>query len=1015
VGSLLGLSSWIWAKSAAPSVIVHCFDLWEKSGSDGNFGKLAAAHGQTLTRAQFLANVADCPNIRTHQGYSPDDFLDWREPIDLYFDDAVHINPMLSDNLDFWCRRLKPNGIICGHDYADKFPDVRSGAKRLAQQYGRCLQVIGSFWLLLPRTLSEATDPAIRRTLAVLEALERTSGTSRGASSVEPLSEQAVAEATRAIVAIPSLACRIEIDDAQKGMVVPLGGDLVLRGNIRNTSGCDWPVRLNPACYLEIGAELYAGDDGRKLAAARYNVDGERVRAGQTVAFELRLATLDGRIGPASCMVDALYRGVTWFAARGNPPTKLSLQIVPSIPSRRVDPSQPERRGVDALSTEDDIEAMFKVLLKRAVNNDKFKKDMVAKKVTLRQLVAGIRESDELKYLMQADYSLHTPAQQLDLPHFRVPQDFVVTPLDVRRVLIVGSCLSEAWARRMAAMQLPCETDVYLLGRALPESPARPIGEYNFQIVQLGLRFILPDASFARLSQTDTAGHEKLFTHAVNAMRQFLDASLRWNQKHGILTFVFSFIVPQQNLVGRLMPRYDLRNPVYFIEKLNEALVRELDGYSNTYFFDLNEIIATYGRRYVQEDAIAAFNHGGFLGNYDFQYDQNRLEPTLKATDLYEERLSPIVLAVWDELVSMYRTVSQSDMVKMVVIDLDDTLWRGVVAELSVDELPTSEGWPKGLWEALAFLKRRGILLAIISKNEEARVVEVWDSILRNLLTLDDFAIRRINWHSKAENMAEILAHVNLLPRNVIYIDDDPAKRAEIKAAFPDIRVLGGNPLTWRRILLWSAETQLPDVTAESASRTEMVRAQVVREEQRQSMSREEFLATLNVRMNLFLVENVAHTRLPRVLELINKTNQFNTTGQRWTREECIAAFADGTRFYAFEVTDRYTDYGLVGVLIVEKIGIRQFVMSCRIMGLEAEVAAVAQIIEISRARGDAVIVGALVETDRNLPCRDLYSRCGFEATRGVWQRATIPPLPIPAHITLTVPGMAGVERKAGG
>lgn len=605
---------------------------------------------------------------------------------------------------------------------------------------------------------------------------------------------------------------------------------------------------------------------------------------------------------------------------------------------------------------------------------------------------------------MHNEYDFLVQKKLLDPVFFRIPQDLAVTPTHIKRVLIVGSCLSEVWAAKMAVMKPPCKSDLYLSGTDLPENPAQPIGEYQFQIVQLPLRGLLPDASFARLGQADIVGHEKLFTHAVNGMRQRLDAAMRWNKRHGILTFVFPFITPQQNLVGRLMPRYDLRNPVYFVEKLNEELANELRTYSNTYLFDLNEVIATYGRRYIQEDCLSAFNHGWFLGNFDFSLDQNRLEPAHKATELYEERVDQLFLSGWQELLSLYRTIHQTDMVKLVVIDLDDTLWRGVIAELGVDGLRTTEGWPKGFWEALAFLKRRGVLLAIISKNEESRVLEVWDSILRHQLTLDDFAVRRINWRPKAENMAEILAHVNLLPRNVVYIDDDPAQRAEIKAAFPEIRVLGGTPLTWRRILLWSAETQLPDITAESAARTEMVRAQVTREEQRQSLSREEFLASLNVRMTLFGVDDVAHARFPRVLELINKTNQFNTTGQRWTREECVAAFAAGIRFYAFEVADRYTEYGLVGVLVVDETGIRQFVMSCRIMGLEAEVAAVAQIIEISRARGAAAIVGAIVETDRNLPCRDLYARCGFETAPGGWRRATTPPLPLPPHITLSAP-----------
>lgn len=589
----------------------------------------------------------------------------------------------------------------------------------------------------------------------------------------------------------------------------------------------------------------------------------------------------------------------------------------------------------------------------------------------------------------------------------RVPDDLSVTPLVPRRVLIVGSCLSESYRNRMMALPQPCQSDLYQLGRELPERPARPIAEYDFQLVQLALRFILPDGSFARLGQSDSGAHERLFAHAVNGLRSFLEGAMRWNREYSLLTFVFPFITPVQNMVGRLMPRFDLRNPVYFVEKLNEALAGELSAYRNAYYFDLNEILSYYGRRYVQEDSFMATNHGGFLSNYDFTHDQNRLEPPGKATDFYDEQIHPQFLASWQELVGSYRTLRQIDLVKLVVIDLDDTLWRGVIAELDMDALPTTEGWPLGFWEALRVLKRRGVLLGILSKNEESQVRKVWDRVLRRNLALEDFAAVKINWRPKAENMAEILAQVNLLPCNVVYIDDDPAERAAIRAAFPDIRVMGGTPLTWRRILLWSPEIQVPAVTPESVHKTEMVRAQVAREEKRQALSREAFLATLKVRMSLFEVGGLDHPRFPRVLELINKTNQFNTTGRRWTREDWAAAFAAGTKCFAFEVADIYTDYGLVGVLIVTGHRISQFVMSCRIIGLEAEVAAVARIAAIARARGAHELWGDMVATDRNLPCRDLYSRCGFEPVDSGWRRCLDPAVSIPAHIAVAAAGTA--------
>ena len=96
------------------------------------------------------------------------------------------------------------------------------------------------------------------------------------------------------------------------------------------------------------------------------------------------------------------------------------------------------------------------------------------------------------------------------------------------------------------------------------------------------------------------------------------------------------------------------------------------------------------------------------------------------ASHTYASRVDAVRIAIWDEVIATYRSLRQTDLVKMVVVDLDDTLWRGVIADTDVDKMPSSEGWPIALWEALLFLKRRGILLAIITKNEQCRVEACW-------------------------------------------------------------------------------------------------------------------------------------------------------------------------------------------------------------------------------------------------------------------------------------------------
>ena len=264
-----------------------------------------------------------------------------------------------------------------------------------------------------------------------------------------------------------------------------------------------------------------------------------------------------------------------------------------------------------------------------------------------------------------------------------------------------------------------------------------------------------------------------------------LRTAQRWNQQHGTLTFVCNFLVPQQNPMGRLLPRYDLRNFVYFIEKLNEALGRELQLYKNAYLFDFDQIVSTYGRRYLQDDAVWTISHGAALADSDFEQDAGRLEPLERVSRYYPLAVHKLVHCACSELLGMYRTIRQTDMVKLVLVDLDDTLWRGVAAEADEASSTAREGWPLGFAEALMFLKRRGILLGVVSKNDEDRVRAIWQRIYGNLIRLEDFAVAKINWRPKADNIEEILGEVNLLEKSVLFIDDNPVERASIKAGLP--------------------------------------------------------------------------------------------------------------------------------------------------------------------------------------------------------------------------------------
>jgi FkbH-like protein len=345
------------------------------------------------------------------------------------------------------------------------------------------------------------------------------------------------------------------------------------------------------------------------------------------------------------------------------------------------------------------------------------------------------------------------------------------------------------------------------------------------------------------------------------------------------------------------------------------------------------------------------------------------------------------------------------DAVKLVAVDLDDTMWRGIAAEGTLGIL---EGWPMGFMETLLILKKRGILLAIVSKNDEQFIRSKWNDIVQGQISLDDFAVRKINFKNKAQNLADIIREVNLRLENVIMVDDNPVERAAIQEQLPGVRVLGSHLYYLKRVLLWSPETQQSVITNESSQKTEMVRGQLERETVRRSLSQEEFLQTLNLRVSLSLIRDTMDVHMNRTLELFNKTNQFNTTGTRYTLEQCHQLLAAGHRLYVIQAADRFTQYGLIGATWVHKNCVEHLVMSCRALGLAIEDAFLAHLSEQLASKSETVLSGKLLPTDANLACRQLYSRNGFaqvDGSPGLWSRSLSTPFVMPLHVTLDTTG----------
>lgn len=591
---------------------------------------------------------------------------------------------------------------------------------------------------------------------------------------------------------------------------------------------------------------------------------------------------------------------------------------------------------------------------------------------------------------------------------YRCPTDLTRSGAVFQRALVIGQCTADHIRHYFLEAGIACDF-VHIQSVLDPSfAPPQPIESYDLQIVFLPMDRIIPDHISFQLAY-DASAEEERFAQAEQMTHHLLDVATRWLKSHGILTFVGNFLVPQKNPLGSLLPRYDLRNPCYFMEKVNESLSRRVDEMENAYIIDMDGIASTFGKKYLVDDSIWALSHGGFFTNVEYdnfeahrQGSQKRLEDLGPVSEYYSVRTDDGYRSLRDEILSMYRVVRQSDAVKIVVIDLDDTAWRGIAAEEDNSHEFMTLGWPMGFVEALMFLKRRGILLAIVSKNEHENAVKAWEYAYGNAFPIDNFVSVKANWLPKHENMRQILQETNLLAQNAVYIDDNPAERDIIQSMFPDIRVIGSNPYYTRRILLWSSETQVPFISGESASRTESIKGVIQREADRSTMDHDEFLRSLNIQSHHSVVRSSSDAEFKRCFELLNKTNQFNTTGRRWTLEEISHELEQGLRIFAFDVNDRFTKYGIVCVALVKDDAILQFVMSCRVIGLGVEMAAISVIMDAMRGQGFHAALGMAQETDKNVLSRDLFARAGFQVgDKGTWSRDLNITFARPKHMQL--------------
>ncbi|MFX1483611.1 MAG: HAD-IIIC family phosphatase [Promethearchaeota archaeon] len=460
-------------------------------------------------------------------------------------------------------------------------------------------------------------------------------------------------------------------------------------------------------------------------------------------------------------------------------------------------------------------------------------------------------------------------------------------------------------------------------------------------------------SGFPRMSEKERNELKKQLVKDVASVAEILETNT------SAIILVNNFVVPVFSPLGIADTKQKLGLKRFF-EESNLELEGAFAESSRVFVVDLESVASDFGKSRIT--------------NWNTWY---------RGSVPFSEEFSPVLAETYLRYIRAFKGRTK----KCIVLDLDNTLWGGIIGEDGIEGIKLGNVSPGieyvDFQKGLLSLYNRGIILAVCSKNNYDDVIKVFNEHPFQILKEEHFAAMRINWQDKATNISELAEEIGIGLDSMVFFDDSPVERAQVSQAHPKVLVveLPKNPRLYRATLENLHVFDVLSLTKEDMTRGEMYVGKRKRAElETSSESIEDFLRTLELECR---IRPVIDFDEPRVVQLLGKTNQFNLTTRRYSDAE-VRKYRDSNDsvVYSMAVTDRFGDEGVVGVAIVKKKDedwwIDSFLMSCRVIGRSVETALLAKIVRDARADGALRIIGEYIPTKKNLPAADLYKKHGF-------------------------------------